>query len=84
MIKRCKELKYEAGRKPILVKIKKKGQTKKADLPTIAPDTIKQLKESGFAGIFMDCKNGLVLDKEKVIEEANKEGIFVYGIKVKN
>lgn len=80
LIKRCKDLKYSKGQKPILIKIKKLNQTRKIDLPTIGPDTIEQINEAGFAGIAIDCENCIVLSIEKVISLANKYNIFLYGI----
>lgn len=80
LIKRCADIKYKNGDKPILVKIKKDNQTRKIDLPTIGPDTIEQLYEAGFAGIAFDSKNCIILSVEKVIDLANKYSLFLYGI----
>lgn len=81
LIERCGQLKYTTGRKPILVKIKKSKQTRKIDLPAIGEDTITQVKSAGFAGIALDCENGLVINREATISKANKNKIFIYGIK---
>jgi DUF1009 family protein len=62
------------------VKIKKTNQTKKIDLPTIGEDTIIQLKNAGFAGLAIDYKNCLVVNKNKTIELANKNKISIIGI----
>ena len=78
LIERTKELKYIDG-KPILVKIKKLAQTRKADLPTIGVNTIQQLYDAGFAGIALDSKNCLVIDPKETIVLANKLSIFIYG-----
>lgn len=80
LIKRCGELSYsEEDRRPILIKVKKKKQTRKADLPTIGADTIKNLHKNGFAGIAVENKSVIILEKEKVVELADKYNIFVYG-----
>lgn len=81
LIERCGHLKYTTGRKPILVKIKKTKQTRKIDLPAIGEDTITQLKQAGFAGVAIDYENGLVINRQATINLANKNKIFVYGIK---
>lgn len=81
LIERCGQLKYTTGRKPILVKIKKSKQTRKIDLPAIGEDTITQVKSAGFAGIALDCENGLVINREATISKANKNKIFIYGVK---
>jgi len=80
LIRRCGELKYKEGRKPVLIKMKKHSQTKKADIPVIGKDTIRQLEKAGFAGIAIDSDNCLVLDKETVLFKAEKLGIFVIGV----
>lgn len=82
LIERCGLLKYKTGRKPILVKIKKSNQTRKIDLPAIGVDTVKQIKNAGFAGVAIDCHNGLIIDKNEVIKLANDNKIFIYGVKV--
>lgn len=80
LINRAGQLKYNKGRKPILVKMKKLGQNRQIDLPTIGPDTIEQLYNNGFAGLVIDYQNCLVVSINKVIELSNKYNIFVYGI----
>lgn len=80
LINRCAELKYNDCRKPILIKIKKENQTRKADLPTIGKDTIIQLHNAGFGGIAIDAENCLVVSINEVIELSNKYKIFIYGI----
>jgi len=82
LIERCGELKYTTGRKPVLVKIKKTEQTRKVDLPAIGEDTIIQLSNAGFAGIALDYKNGLVINRDKTINTADKNRVFIYGIEV--
>lgn len=80
LIERCGKLAYKnEPQKPILVKIKKKSQTRKADLPTIGINTIKNLHKNGFDGIAVENKSVIILEKEKVIELANKYNIFIYG-----
>lgn len=81
LIERCGHLKYTTGRKPILVKIKKTKQTRKIDLPAIGEDTITQLKQAGFAGVAIDYENGLVINRQATINLANKNKIFIYGVK---
>jgi DUF1009 family protein len=80
LIERSKDLIYRDGNGAFLLKIKKKSQTDKADLPSIGADTILQLKNSGLTGLVVDCENCLAIKKEEIIELADKNGIFVYGI----
>jgi len=80
LIKRCGKLKYKDGRLPVLVKMKKKEQTEKADIPVIGKDTIKQLKKAGFAGVAIEANNCLILNKEETLLLADKEGLFIVGV----
>jgi DUF1009 family protein len=80
LIERVGNLKYNSGSKPVLVKIKKIGQTRKMDLPAIGPDTIDQLQRSGFAGLAIDYQNCLTILKDKVVEKASNAGLFIYGL----
>jgi DUF1009 family protein len=80
LIERCGKLKYKKGRKPILVKIKKTNQTRKIDLPTIGEETIKQLKNVDFAGIAIEAKNTLVINKNETIKIADENKIFLIGL----
>jgi DUF1009 family protein len=80
LIERSKDLIYKDGRGAFLLKTKKLSQTNKADLPSIGVDTITQLKNSGLIGLVADYKNCIAIDKEKIIKQADKDGIFVYGI----
>ena len=49
LIERCAAL-QEGGPGAVLVKVKKPGQERRADLPTIGADTIERLAEAGFRG----------------------------------
>lgn len=80
LINRCGIIKYKNGDRPILIKMKKIDQTRKADLPAVGPDTIEQLHEAGFSGIVVDYKNCLAVSLEKTIDLSNKYNIFIYGI----
>ncbi|GHU26680.1 hypothetical protein FACS1894152_1790 [Bacilli bacterium] len=82
LIERTGQLKSKVGNRPVLVKIKKTNQTKKIDLPSIGPDTMEQLHNSGFAGIALDYKNCLVISREKTLEKATKYDLFVYGLDI--
>lgn len=67
--------------KPILVKASKKGQTRKADLPAFGVQTIENLHKAGFAGAALEAGSVLLIDGEKVIQKANKYGLFLIGFK---
>lgn len=77
MIKRCQNLAVEYKKNAVLVKMKKRKQSMKADMPTIGVDTVVNCAQSGIAGIAIQANSTLVLDKEAVIEKANILGLFI-------
>jgi DUF1009 family protein len=80
LIQRSKNLIYKIGRGAVLVKMKKLTQTDAADLPSIGTDTILQLKDSGLVGLAIDYKNCIALGAKEIVELADQNGIFIYGI----
>lgn len=77
LIERIKSFK-KAQNSGVLVKMCKKNQTQKADLPTIGVETIQQCYNSGLVGIAIDGKLTQVIGKENVLEEINKNKMFLY------
>ena len=64
----------------ILVKLPKKKQDLRVDLPTIGFDTLKDCKRAGIKGIVLKSKQNIFLDKIKCINFANKNKIFIVVI----
>ena len=65
---------------PILIKISKTNQDKRVDLPTAGPETVDNAIRSGFQGLALEANNSLLLDKDRVIEIAEKNSFFVIGV----
>ena len=61
----------------VLVKFPKKKQDKRIDLPTVGLHTLKQCKSAGLKGIILKHKNNIFLDKNKAINFANKNKMFI-------
>ena len=61
----------------ILIKLPKKKQDLRMDLPTIGLQTLKDCKKYGLKGIVLKSKKNIFLDKAKSIAFANKNKIFV-------
>jgi len=68
------------GQSGVLVKTAKPQQERRADLPTIGPDTIRQAHAAGLCGIAVEAGNAIILQKSRVIEEADRAGLFVLGV----
>jgi DUF1009 family protein len=81
MLSRAAMLKKE-GKAPVMVKILKPGQDRRVDLPAIGLQTIEMLKRYGIKGIAVEAGNILLIEREAVIQMADKEGIFILGARL--
>ena len=61
----------------VLVKLPKRKQDLRIDLPTIGFKTLKQSKNAGLKGIVVKNKQHVFLDKSKCINFANKNKMFI-------
>ncbi len=61
----------------ILIKLPKKKQDIRMDLPTIGLQTLKDIKKFGLKGVVLKSKRNIFLDKKEVINYANKNKIFI-------
>lgn len=80
LIARSKELIRARGMPPILVKSVKPNQETRIDRPTIGPETIERLSESGFQGLALGANEVIVLHPEIVFDRANQLGLFVISV----
>ncbi len=71
----------EQTRKGVLVKAPKPIQDRKTDLPVIGMQTVRNAAAVGLAGIALEAGGALILGKKAVLEEADKLGLFVVGMK---
>jgi len=79
LIRRCGELKRE-GPGGVLVKVRKPGQDRRLDLPTIGVNTLREAAKGGLRGIAVEAGGALVLGRDAVAAEADGLGLFVVGI----
>ncbi|MEM7071156.1 MAG: UDP-2,3-diacylglucosamine diphosphatase LpxI [Pseudomonadota bacterium] len=63
----------------VLLKMMKHHQEKRADLPTIGPQTANILAQQKLNGMVIDARSMLILDKHKLIELCDRRGIFIYA-----
>ena len=61
----------------ILIKLPKKKQDLRMDLPTIGLHTLKDCKKYGLKGIVLKSKRNIFLDRTKSVSFANKNKIFI-------
>ena len=75
MLKKCKSKKFRNN--GVLVKFPKKKQDLRVDLPTVGLKTLKQCKTAGLKGIVLKNKQNIFLEKNKSINFANKNKMFI-------
>jgi DUF1009 family protein len=63
----------------VLAKAPKPIQERRVDLPTIGVATIEAVAAAGLAGLAGEAGALIVLDREAVIEAADRLGVFVWG-----
>ena len=61
----------------ILIKLPKKKQDLRMDLPTIGLQTFRDAKKYGLRGVVLQSKKNIFLDKTECIKFANKNKIFI-------
>ena len=61
----------------ILIKLPKKKQDLRMDLPTIGLNTLKDCKKYGLKGIVLKSKKNIFLDKNKCVSFANRNKMFI-------
>ncbi len=61
----------------VLVKSAKRGQERRVDLPAVGPRTVVRAASAGLAGIAIGAGQVLVVEREKMIAEANRCGLFL-------
>jgi len=64
----------------VVIKVSKKNQDLRFDLPTIGMETINHLKETGASTLAIEAGMTLILDKEEVINLANRYKISVIAL----
>ena len=75
MLKKCKNKKLKNN--GVLVKFPKKKQDLRIDLPTIGLTTLKKCKSAGLKGVVLKSKQNVFLEKNKCINFANKNKMFI-------
>lgn len=63
----------------VLVKSVKPNQDRRADLPTIGPDTISHAAAAGLSGVAYDASGTILAEREACIARADELGLFLLG-----
>lgn len=80
LLQRCGALRRD-GPGGVLVKGAKPGQERRADLPTIGPQTLAGAAAAGLRGIAVEAGVSLVLGRAALVAAADRAGLFVIGVR---
>lgn len=64
----------------VLVKLVKPGQDKRADLPTIGPDTVRNAASAGLRGLAFEAQATILAEREACLAAADAAGLFLLGL----
>ncbi len=64
----------------VLVKMAKPGQELRADLPALGPATVAAAHAAGLRGIAYSAGGALLAERERMVSDAGRAGIFLIGI----
>jgi UDP-2,3-diacylglucosamine hydrolase len=64
----------------VLVKLAKPGQDKRADLPTIGPDTVRNAAAAGLRGLAFEARATILAERETCLAAADAAGLFLLGL----
>lgn len=67
------------GRAGVLFKAPKPRQDRRLDLPAIGPETVRRAAHAGLAGIAVRAGGVLLIDREAIVAEADRSGLFLHG-----
>jgi DUF1009 family protein len=85
MLRRCADLPAalrgtSGARVGVLAKAPKPIQERRIDLPVIGPATVELAAAAGLAGIVGEAGGVLVVERVRVVEAADRLGLFVLGL----
>lgn len=63
-----------------VIKVSKPRQDMRFDIPVVGLSTIKQMTEFGATALVIDAQRTLVLDKEEMVKEADRQDIAVVAL----
>ncbi len=79
LLSRCGEL-CRPGPGGVLVKMRKRGQERRVDLPTIGVTTVKNAAAAGLRGIAIEAGGSLIVDREDTVAAAEEAGLFIVAV----
>lgn len=66
------------GQGGLMFKAPKPRQDRRADLPTIGPETVELVAKAGLSGLVLEAGGVIVLEQGRVIEACDRLGLFLW------
>jgi DUF1009 family protein len=66
-----------SGRSGVLAKCSKPQQDLRVDMPTVGPLTVRTVVEAGLAGIVIEPKRVMIIDRDETVSVARETGTFI-------
>jgi DUF1009 family protein len=79
MLARCAPL-ARPGPGGVLVKLVKPGQDRRADLPTIGPETLRGATGAGLRGVAFEGGGTILAERDTAVALADAAGLFLLGL----
>ena len=76
-IRRAGEL---GGKGAVVVKVAKRGHDMRFDIPVVGAHTMKTLKKAGIAVLAVEAGRTILLEREKLVEESNRQGLAFLAV----
>ena len=68
-----------AGKGAVVCKVARPEQDMRYDVPTVGPETLQVMREGGASGLILEAERTFLIDRERLIREADATGIIVVG-----
>lgn len=69
-----------SGRAGVLAKCPKPQQDLRVDMPTIGPDTVSGVDAAGLAGIAIEARRVMIVDREETLRRAAAAQVFILSV----
>nr|WP_294521042.1 UDP-2,3-diacylglucosamine diphosphatase LpxI [uncultured Rhodopila sp.] len=79
MLERAASLRRD-GFGGVLVKLMKPGQDRRADMPTIGPETVRNAAAAGLRGLAFEARATILADRDACLAAADAAGLFMVGL----
>ena len=68
-----------AGKGAVVCKVARPKQDMRYDIPTVGPETLAVMREGGASALILEAERTFLIDRERLIREADAAGIIVVG-----